>query len=66
MHPTFDRVVDGIRIVNAGSVGAPYYAEPGSYWALLDADVHLPRRCTTSRPRQRQIAASGYLKALEE
>jgi putative phosphoesterase len=41
-HVQFDREVDGIRVVNAGSVGMPYADEPGAYWALLDgADVEL-------------------------
>src|SRR5439155_2080954 len=31
-HVQFDRAVDRIRVVNAGSVGAPYEAEPGAYW----------------------------------
>jgi putative phosphoesterase len=39
-HVQFDREVDGIRVVNAGSVGMPYADEPGAYWAVLDgADV---------------------------
>jgi predicted phosphodiesterase len=43
-HMQFDRVVDDIRIVNAGSVGAAWEAEPGAYWALVeDEDVELRR-----------------------
>jgi hypothetical protein len=30
-------------VVNAGSVGAPYEAEPGASWALLGADIELRR-----------------------
>ena len=41
-HVQFDRVVDSLRIVNAGSVGMPL-GPPGAYWLLLDPDVHLMR-----------------------
>ena len=34
-HVQFERVVDGIRFVNAGSVGMPYEGKPGAFWALL-------------------------------
>jgi predicted phosphodiesterase len=40
-HVQFDRRVDGIRVVNAGSVGMPYADRPGAYWALLGPDVDL-------------------------
>jgi len=43
-HLQFDRIVGGIRSINAGSVGLPYHlGSPGTaYWAVLDADgVHL-------------------------
>ena len=42
-HMQLDRVVGGTRIVNAGSVGMPYEAAPGAYWALLGPDVELRR-----------------------
>jgi predicted phosphodiesterase len=42
-HMQFDRVVGGVRVINAGSVGMPYEAEPGAYWALLGPDVSLRR-----------------------
>jgi putative phosphoesterase len=40
-HMQFDRRVGGVRVVNAGSVGMPYEAAPGAYWALLGPDVDL-------------------------
>jgi predicted phosphodiesterase len=40
-HVQFDRVVDGVRIVNSGSVGMAYEDEPGAYWAVLGPDVEL-------------------------
>jgi putative phosphoesterase len=42
-HVQFDRTVGGRRVVNAGSVGSPYEAEPGAYWALLGPEVELRR-----------------------
>jgi diadenosine tetraphosphatase ApaH/serine/threonine PP2A family protein phosphatase len=64
----FDRAVDGIRVVNAGSVGMPYEAEPAAYWALLEADVELRRTDydidaavasieATEHPRAREVAS---------
>jgi putative phosphoesterase len=42
-HMQFERAVGGVRLLNAGSVGMPYEAEPGAYWALLGPDVELRR-----------------------
>jgi len=42
-HMQFDRRVTNGRMVNAGSVGKPYAAEPGAYWALLGPQVELRR-----------------------
>ena len=36
-HTQYERRVEGIRLVNAGSVGMPYEEEPGAYW-LLDLE----------------------------
>ncbi len=59
-HMQFDRVVSGIRIVNAGSVGMPFQ-EPGAYWLLLDsspaiAGHHVDLRCTAY---DRDLAAAA-------
>jgi putative phosphoesterase len=64
-HVQFDRAVDGVRVVNAGSVGAPYEAEPGAYWALLDADVELRRTAYDVEAAAAAIAATGYPRAAE-
>ena len=55
-HVQFDRRVDQLRIVNAGSVGMPYEDRPGAYWALVGAEVELRR--TEYEPGD--IAASGW------
>jgi|SRR5579884_3714544 len=40
-HIQDDRLVGGIRWVNAGSVGMPYEEADGAFWALLGSDVEL-------------------------
>jgi len=42
-HVRYDRQVEGIRLLNPGSVGLPYEGEQGAYWALLGPDVELRR-----------------------
>jgi predicted phosphodiesterase len=37
IHVQYERTVAGKRVLNAGSVGAPYEDEPGAYW-LLDLE----------------------------
>ena len=41
-HMAFDRVVDGVRVINPGSVGMPY-GEPGAFWAWLGPGVEFRR-----------------------
>jgi predicted phosphodiesterase len=43
VHVSYDRVVDGVRLVGPGSVGLPCEGGPGAYWALLEPDVQLRR-----------------------
>jgi diadenosine tetraphosphatase ApaH/serine/threonine PP2A family protein phosphatase len=40
-HMQFDRTLDGVRVLNAGSVGMPY-GESGAYWLLLGPDPSIP------------------------
>jgi putative phosphoesterase len=35
-HHRFERELDGIRVVNAGSVGMPYEDEVAAFWAVVD------------------------------
>lgn len=59
-HMPFDRRVDGVRVVNAGSVGMPYGA-PGAYWLLLGPEGIAPRRTDYDRERAAtRIRGSGY------
>lgn len=39
VHVSYDRVVEGVRLLSPGSVGMPYEGRPGAYWALLGPDV---------------------------
>jgi putative phosphoesterase len=60
-HVQFERVVDGIRFVNAGSVGMPYEGKQGAFWALLDGEEVDLRH--TPYPVEAAVAAirgSGY------
>jgi predicted phosphodiesterase len=43
VHVSYDRQVEGIRLVGPGSVGRPYEGERGARWALLGPDVELRR-----------------------
>jgi hypothetical protein len=39
-HMQFDRLIGGVRVVNAGSVGMPFQ-DHGAYWLLLGPEVEL-------------------------
>ena len=64
-HTQFDRVVDGTRVVNAGSVGMPYENEPGAYWALLGPDADLRRTSYDLEAAAERVRASGFPAAEE-
>ena len=38
-HVSYERRVDGVLLLNPGSVGLPYEGRPGAYWALLGPGV---------------------------
>jgi len=58
-HMQFDRTVDGIRVVNAGSVGMPF-GKPGAYWAMLGPDVDLRRTDYDRDAAARRIRAKDW------
>ena len=64
-HVQFDRRVAGKRLVNAGSVGMPYEAQPGAYWALLGPDVELRRTDYDLEAAAAAIRATGFPEADE-
>jgi predicted phosphodiesterase len=59
-HVQFDREVAGKRLVNTGSVGMPYEAEPGAYWALLGPGVELRRTAYDLEAAAAAIRATGF------
>lgn len=56
-------MVDGIRVVNAGSVGASYEAEAAADWALLDDDVRFRRTPYDVEAAIEAIRETGYPRA---
>jgi putative phosphoesterase len=63
-HVQFERVVDGIRFVNAGSVGRPYEGRPGAFWALVDGfEPELRRTPYAVDAAVAAIRLSGYADA---
>jgi putative phosphoesterase len=64
-HVQFDRQIAGKRLVNAGSVGMPYEAQPGAYWALLGPDVELCRTEYDLEAAAAAVRASGFPAAEE-
>jgi putative phosphoesterase len=63
-HMQFDRMVDRVRVVNAGSVGMPY-GTPGAYWAMLGPDVNLRRTDYDRDAAAKRIRAKDWDKAEE-
>jgi diadenosine tetraphosphatase ApaH/serine/threonine PP2A family protein phosphatase len=60
-HVQFERVVEGIRFVNAGSVGMPYEGKQGAFWVLLDGeDVDFRHTPYAVDAAVAVIQASGY------
>jgi predicted phosphodiesterase len=59
-HIQFDRVLDGIRVLNAGSVGAPYEGRRGAYWLELGPDVTFRRTEYDIEAAVAAISATGY------
>jgi predicted phosphodiesterase len=60
VHMQFDRRAAGRRWVNAGSVGMPYAARPGAYWALLGPEVGLRRTEYDVEAAAAAIRATGH------
>jgi predicted phosphodiesterase len=60
-HMPFDRLADGRRIVNPGSVGMPY-GPPGAaaYWALLGPGVELRRTPYDAAAAAGRMRQSGW------
>jgi predicted phosphodiesterase len=59
-HAQSDRVLDGVRVVNAGSVGKPYEGRPGAFWARLGPDVDLRRSDYDIRAGEAELRGGGW------
>ena len=63
-HMQFDRIVEKVRVVNAGSVGMPFQ-EAGAYWLLLGPDIQLRRTSYDLEKAAERIRATEYPQAQE-
>jgi putative phosphoesterase len=59
-HMQLDRIVGSIRFVNAGSIGMPYEARPGAYWAILGEEVEFRRTEYDLERAAEAIRATGH------
>ncbi|MGD9903588.1 MAG: metallophosphoesterase [Vicinamibacterales bacterium] len=58
-HMPFDRTVNGLRVVNAGSVGMPF-GRPGADWLLLGPDVTPRHTAYDLAAAAARVRASAY------
>lgn len=63
-HMQFERRVQSVRVVNAGSVGMPF-GEPGAYWLLLGPSVSFRHTAYDLGEAARRIRATRYPQAEE-
>jgi len=61
-HMPFDRLVRGIRVVNAGSVGMPF-GDPGADWLLLGDDLAPRHTSYDLEAASARVRASAYPQA---
>jgi putative phosphoesterase len=65
-HMQFELHVDGVQVLNAGSVGMPYADQPGAYWLLLTPEGCEFRKTSYDLATAAQaVKASGYPQAQE-
>jgi predicted phosphodiesterase len=62
-HMQDDRVVDGVRWINPGSVGMPYEGEVAAYWAILGPDVEFRKTPFDTERSAEALVASGWPEA---
>lgn len=61
-HMQFDRLVGGVRVLNAGSVGMPF-GKPGACWLLLGTEIALRRTAYDLAEAAERIRHSPYPEA---
>jgi predicted phosphodiesterase len=59
-HVQFDRMHNGKRVLNAGSVGLPWQGRPGAYWLLMGSDLEMRRTTYDLTDAVNRIRATGY------
>jgi putative phosphoesterase len=65
-HHQFDRRLEGVRVVNAGSVGMPYEGEVAAFWTLVeDGEPSFRRTAFDIDLAVAEITASGWPLAAE-
>ena len=64
-HMLMERLVGEVLFVNPGSVGMPYEATPGAYWALLDDGVEMRRTDYDLAAAANRVRGSGHPQAEE-
>jgi putative phosphoesterase len=64
-HMQLERLVGEVLFVNPGSVGMPYEATPGAYWALLDDGVEMRRTDYDLAAAANRVRGSGHPQAEE-
>ena len=64
IHMQFDRMVEKIRVVNAGSVGMPF-GPSGADWLLLGPDVQLRHTSYDLEKAAARVRATSYPQARE-
>src|SRR5262249_37750109 len=65
-HHQSDRTVDGLRLVNAGSIGMPYESDVAAFWTLVEDGDPRPMRTPSDVERAvREIRASRWPTAEE-
>jgi putative phosphoesterase len=62
-HMQFDRVVDGIRWINPGSVGMPYEGDVAAFWGIFGPGVELRRTEFEIERSAAALLASGWPEA---
>ena len=58
-HMPFDRTIDDVRVVNAGSVGMPF-GRPGAFWLRLGPDVALRRTAYDLDAAAARVRATAF------
>jgi predicted phosphodiesterase len=62
-HMQDDRVVEGVRWINPGSIGMPYEGEVAAFWALLGPEVELRRTPFDIERHAEALLGSGWPEA---